>query len=111
MAVVKTSATTDRTLVMRLGQRFESARRLSQFGLSKRNTRNEKGSHFDIQKPFDTTHKFFWWKDLQSTTIGYISQRERRSSPEVSVISSKSKLALIAARGQPPPSLFRAQLL
>src|SRR5215213_8388342 len=27
------------------------------------------------------------------------------SSPEVSVISSKSKLALIAARGPPPPSL------
>jgi hypothetical protein len=67
---------------MRLGQRFESARRLSQSGLSKPNTRNEKGSHFDIQKPFDTTHKFFWWKDLQSKTIGYISQRERLDSDD-----------------------------
>src|SRR5215212_5527687 len=42
---------------------------------------------------------------------GYILRMEEGSSPEVSVISSKSKLALIAARGPPPPSLFRAQLL
>jgi hypothetical protein len=38
-------------LVMRLGQRFESARRLSQIGLDKRKTRNAKGSHFEIKSP------------------------------------------------------------
>src|SRR5919106_5211368 len=50
---------------MSRGQRFESARRLSQFGLDKRNTRNWKGSHFDIKSPFDTTHKFIWWIERQ----------------------------------------------
>jgi hypothetical protein len=36
---VQGPATTDRAFVMRLGQRFESARRLSTIGLSKPNTR------------------------------------------------------------------------
>src|SRR5215204_3249572 len=35
------SATPDRTLVAGAGQRFESARRLSRFGLDKPNTRNK----------------------------------------------------------------------
>src|SRR5215210_451177 len=36
---VQTSTTTDRTLVMSRGKRFESARRLSRFRVDKRNTR------------------------------------------------------------------------
>ena len=36
------------SLVMRLGQRFESARRLSRIGLDKPNTRNKRDSQFII---------------------------------------------------------------
>ena len=45
----------DRSLVMRLGQRFESARRLSRFGVSKLNTRNESGSFSPSLAAVDTT--------------------------------------------------------
>src|SRR5919112_5964304 len=41
---VQPSATTDRTLVMSRGKRFESARRLSRIGLSKLNNRKRKSS-------------------------------------------------------------------
>jgi hypothetical protein len=54
---------------MSRGKRFESARRLSRTGLPKRNTRNKKGSHFDVRKLFDTTHKFIWWIERKRRTV------------------------------------------
>ena|SRR5215204_2910088 len=46
---VQAPATPDRTLVMRVGQRFESARRLSPIGIGKQENRNKCGSQFIIR--------------------------------------------------------------
>ena len=46
---MQTPATHELSLEMRLGQRFESARRLSQIGLDKTNIRNKRISQFIIR--------------------------------------------------------------
>jgi hypothetical protein len=52
---VQPPATRDGSLVMRRGQRFESARRLSPFGLSKPNTLIYIGLMAHQRRPPDTT--------------------------------------------------------
>src|SRR5215212_9808344 len=69
------SATPDRTLVKRLGQRFESARRLSLFGLNKPNTRNVRslratGGGF-LTPPRWTRTSFFLSSSREVTPLNY----------------------------------------
>src|SRR5829696_7696292 len=64
--LVQPSATTDRTLVMSRGKRFESARRLSRFGVDTPDTRKER-SRCDL--PVASLHHLYiteaWARSIQ----------------------------------------------
>ena len=95
--VVQTMETSSCSLVMRLGQRFESARRLSQSSLSKLNTRNLQSPRFVVEGFLTPLSKHgYRVSRLLITTSG-------THAPDI------SSLASCSAETPPPPPRRRCR--